>query len=492
MERSNRGIGLRTKVVIASVLVLALSTVLSVLAVRQILLSQLRAEIDRSLTKEVGEFRSVLDNADLDDDPEVNDPGEGSTGSDLAGVFDAYLAQNIPSEGEEVLTILQGDPYLTERSHDAGLPLESLDGDVQRWGSLDAPEIGELATPAGELIYIAEPVSTPDGVTGTLVIANAPEFEIGEIQDVTDTMALVGVVVVAVGSILSWAAAGRVVAPISGFTRTARSITDSDLNRRIDVKGTDEVALLAETFNDMLDRLEDAFTAQRQFVDDAGHELRTPITIVRGHLELMGDDPTDRAETLSLVMGELDRMDRMVNDLLLLSNAGQPSFVQAGSVDVAELTDEIHAKAGAIADREWLLEATGKGRFLMDHQRVTQAMMQLAANAARHTPGGPITIGSSSSPDGVRLWVRDTGPGIDPATQERIFERFSRDGGPRQSDGAGLGLAIVKAIAEAHGGTIRLESDRGVGSTFTLVLPVPAARDMAPTTPTDERGTVRS
>ncbi|MGH2631120.1 MAG: sensor histidine kinase [Actinomycetota bacterium] len=491
MEPSNRGVGLRTKVVIASVLVLALSTVLSVLAVRQILLSQLRAEIDRSLTKEVGEFRSVLAGADLDDDP-GDDPGEGSTGSELAGVFDTYLAQNIPSEGEEVLTILQGKPYLSERSHDAGLPLESLGGDVQRWGSLDAPEMGELSTPVGELIYIAEPVTTPGGATGVLVIANAPEFEIGEIQDVTRTMALVGVVVVAVGSILSWVAAGRVVAPIGGFTRTARSITDSDLNRRIDVKGTDEVALLAETFNDMLDRLEEAFTTQRQFVDDAGHELRTPITIVRGHLELMSNDPNDRAETLTLVMGELARMDRIVNDLLFLSNASQPGFLEVGGVDVADLTDEIHAKASAIADREWLLEGTGQGRFLMDHQRVTQAMMQLAANAARHTPGGPITIGSSTGPGGVRLWVRDTGPGIDAATQERIFERFSRGDGPRHSDGAGLGLAIVKAIAEAHGGTVTLESRRGVGSTFTLVLPVRAARDEAPTTSSDVRGTVRS
>jgi signal transduction histidine kinase len=241
------------------------------------------------------------------------------------------------------------------------------------------------------------------------------------------------------------------------------------------VKGSDEVAVLAQTFNNMLDRLAEAFGTQRRFVDDAGHELRTPITIVRGHLELMGDDPDDRAQTIALVIGELDRMDRIVDDLQLLTSARRPDFVQAGPVDLAELTEEIHANATALADRDWRLEAVGEGWFLLDRQRVTQAMMQLASNAARHTPGGPISIGSSSTDEGVRLWVRDEGPGIDDATRGRIFERFSRGDGPRHTEGAGLGLAIVKAIAEAHGGSVSVESASGGGSIFTIVLPAPNA-----------------
>jgi signal transduction histidine kinase len=306
------------------------------------------------------------------------------------------------------------------------------------------------------------------------VIANSPEFEIGEIDDVRRTMAIVGVFVVALGALLSWVAAGRVVAPIADLTTTARAIGESDLSRRIDVKGTDEVSVLAQTFNSMLDRLAEAFGTQRRFVDDAGHELRTPITIVRGHVELMGDDPHDRAQTTGLVIGELDRMDRIVDDLLLLTNAKRPDFVRAAPVDLAELTTEIHAKASALADREWRLDAAGEGWFLLDRQRVTQAMMQLAANAARHTPGGPISIGSSVAGDGVRLWVRDTGPGIDAATQRRIFDRFSRGDGPRHTEGAGLGLAIVKAIAEAHGGSVTVESAPGRGSTFTIMMPAPS------------------
>jgi signal transduction histidine kinase len=462
-------LGLRAKVVLASVLVLALATLLSVLAVRQILLTQLHSEIERSLVKEVGEFRSVVASTVSDFDLDADDE-TGSGARALAAVFDTYLGQNIPSEGEETLAIIEGEPYASERAHDAGFPLQSLDAEVRRWGSLDAPEQGELSTPVGELIYIAEPVSM-GGRTGALVIANSPEFEIGEIADVARTMAIVGVFVVVLGALLSWVAAGRVVAPIADLTSTARGIGESDLTRRIEVKGSDEVAVLAQTFNNMLDRLAEAFGTQRRFVDAAGHELRTPITIVRGHLELMGDDPDDRAQTIALVIGELDRMDRVVDDLQLLTSARRPDFVQVEPVDLAELTEEIHANARALADREWRLGSVGEGWFLLDRQRVTQAMMQLASNAARHAPDGPISLGSSAADDEVRFWVRDEGPGIDVASRDRIFEWFSRGDGPRHTEGAGLGLAIVKAIAEAHGGSVTVDGGSGGGSIFTIVLP---------------------
>jgi two-component system, OmpR family, sensor kinase len=468
---SNRGPGLRTKVVIASVIVLALSTAISVGAVRQILLAQLRTDIERSLVKEVGEFHSVFQPGDADDQEPLDV-------EELSTVFDAYLAQNIPSEGEEVLAIVGDRPYASERAHDAGIPLDSLANHVVRWARLDVRESGTLSTPVGELIYIAEPVTT-DGAAGALVIANSPEFERGEIDDVSQTMALVGIVVVIVGSLLSWVAAGRVVAPVHQLTRTARSISETDLSERITVRGSDEVALLAQTFNGMLDRLEQAFTLQRWFAQDAGHELRTPITIVRGHLELMGDDPRERSDTMRLVMSELERMDRIVNDLLLLAKAGQPGFVEPAPVDLAALTEEIHAKVTAIADRDWRLTEVGHGELLLDSQRVTQAMMQLASNAAWHAVGeGSIEIGSSSDRRTVRLWVRDHGPGIPHGAQERIFDRFMRGDASRHTDGAGLGLSVVKAIAEAHGGTVELESRPGAGATFTIAFPaiVSAAR----------------
>ena len=135
----------------------------------------------------------------------------------------------------------------------------------------------------------------------------------------------------------------------------ARSITDTDIRRRIPVHGTDEVSRLATTFNSMLDRLEQAFALQRNLLDDAGHELRTPITIIRGHLELMGDDPAEHKETVALVTDELDRMSRMVDDLLTLARAAQPTFLRLDVVDLRQLLRDVHAKAEALGARDWQL-----------------------------------------------------------------------------------------------------------------------------------------
>lgn len=148
------------------------------------------------------------------------------------------------------------------------------------------------------------------------------------------------------------------------------------------------------------------------------------------------------------------------------------------TVSLADLADELEAKARGLADREWRLDASGGGELVADRQRLTQAVMNLAGNAVQHThPGDRITIGVASEPGGVYLWVSDDGPGIPAAQHERVFERFARAGqGRRASEGAGLGLSIVRAIAEAHGGRVELDSVPGHGSTFTLALPRRAPR----------------
>jgi signal transduction histidine kinase len=198
---------------------------------------------------------------------------------------------------------------------------------------------------------------------------------------------------------------------------------------------------------------------------------------VRGHLELLGDDPEERRATIALVTDELDRMSRFVNDLLLLAKAGRPDFLDLGEMELGALTDELLDKAVALAPRRWQLEARGEALVHADRQRLTQAIVGLAQNAVQHTSDGdPIWIGSAVDGGEAELWVRDSGPGIPVADQERIFERFARGQvGPRRSEGAGLGLAIVKAIAEAHGGRVQLWSHPGAGATFTVVVPVQRA-----------------
>jgi signal transduction histidine kinase len=239
------------------------------------------------------------------------------------------------------------------------------------------------------------------------------------------------------------------------------------------VTSNDEVSQVATTFNDMLDRLESAFIAQRQFIDDAGHELRTPITVIRGHLEVLGEDPVEREETLALVMDELDRMGRIVNDLLLLAKAQESDFLSLETVEVRSLITEVHAKARSLATRQWTLEAERSGIIVGDRQRLTQALMQLAQNAVQHTTeGDTVGLGAAMHNNEARFWVTDTGPGVPLEEQERIFERFARGrNGHRQSEGAGLGLSIVLAIAEAHGGRIELWSRPPAGATFEIVVP---------------------
>jgi signal transduction histidine kinase len=169
-----------------------------------------------------------------------------------------------------------------------------------------------------------------------------------------------------------------------------------------------------------------------------------------------------------------------VRDLLLLAKREQPDFLDLATVEVGELTEELHAKASAMAPREWVLERTGRGVIVADRQRLTQAVVQLAQNAVRYSDDlQPIALGSVVADGQARFWVRDHGPGIPLQHQADVFERFRRGAGPHRSEAAGLGLAIVKAIAEAHHGRVELASQPGAGSTFTVVVPVDQPGDDA-------------
>jgi two-component system, OmpR family, sensor kinase len=212
---------------------------------------------------------------------------------------------------------------------------------------------------------------------------------------------------------------------------------------------------------------------QLQFVHEAMHALRDPLTICRGHLELLGEDPEDQRRAIALVMNELDRIARMIDDLELLAEAERPDFLQPESIDVTLFAHELVAKAGVLAPRRWVLDHTADGTVLADRQRLTEAVMNLARNAAQHTrPDGTVAVGVSLNKEEARIWVRDDGVGIALSDQARIFGRFARGkDAQRRYRTNGLGLTVVKAIADAHGGRLELESRVGVGSTFTLVVP---------------------
>ena len=276
---------------------------------------------------------------------------------------------------------------------------------------------------------------------------------------------------------LAWIVTGRLLQPVKELAKTARVINETDLESRIEVVGTGELADLTITFNAMMDRLQGAFTTQRNFINDAGHELRTPITIMQGHLELMGDDPIEQAETVALVLDELDRMGRLVNDLILIVKSEHPDFLQLETLNVSDFCVDLFAKAQTLADRDWQLQVDTRAKIVADPQRLTGALLNLLHNAAQHTQVNDcIELGCRNRNAQVEFWVKDTGEGIPVAEQVRIFDRFARvQHTQRRSDGSGLGLAIVRAIVEAHGGRIGLSSQLGTGSVFTLTLPIDQA-----------------
>jgi signal transduction histidine kinase len=455
---------LRTRIAAWFIGFFALSMAASVFVIYEALLLRLDQRIGENLTQEVAELRRLVDS----DNPVRGEPLKVRA----ERIFTLYLQRNVPSENEALITFTGGKPFLRSRQV---VPYD-LDADpalVSRWAHLRTTDRGRVDTPAGRVEYLAVPLETRREVHGVFVAAVFRDREKDEVNAAVQAAGAFGLAVLLLGSLIAWRLADRVIKPVSELTTTAQSISETDLSARIPERGRDEVAQLAATFNGMLGRLERAFESQRRFLDDAGHELKTPLTIVRGHLELLDDDPEERREALALVMDELDRMTRIVGDVLLLAKHERSDFLALSTVDIGILTDELHAKAKALAPRDWVLEQRGRGVIVADRQRLTQAMMQLALNAARYSAAGEaITLGSSVANGEARFWVRDRGPGIPLEEQRTIFERFQRGSDTRRWEGAGLGLAIVKAIAEAHYGRVELSSRPGAGATFTIVVAI--------------------
>ncbi|MGP3954372.1 ATP-binding protein [Nonomuraea sp. 3N208] len=448
----------RARIVGWMLAVVGLALSVSIFATWTFLQTSLDNRVQAELENEVDKLRKYADN------------NRGFT--NVGTLLIEYLKINSPDRHETFFTIVDGQPHRVT----AIPPLVRLDTDddlVARLATATRTVSGDVETAGGQVRYAVIPVKvTADPRPAHFVVAIFYDAHRDEIVEAVRVLGLSALAAMALAGAAGWFVAGRVLAPVRLVSQTAEQISDSsDLTRRLDVPGDDDVAALAGTFNHMLDRLERAFLVQRTFLDDAGHELRTPITVIRGHLELMGDDPADRAETLALVTDELERMNRIVDDLLTLAKAEQPGFLAVDTVELADLTVSVVAKARALGERKWRVDEVAEARVPADRQRLTQALMQLVANAVRHTKDGDlIAVGSAVRDGRVELWVRDSGPGVAPADRERIFSRFTRGAGAH--DGAGLGLAIVTSIAEAHGGRVQVTEAPGGGACFVMSIPL--------------------
>jgi heavy metal sensor kinase len=275
--------------------------------------------------------------------------------------------------------------------------------------------------------------------------------------------------------------AGVALRPLDRMTRTARRIGAEDLTRRIDRTGSgDELDRLAETLNEMLARLDQAFAQTRRFAADAAHELRTPLSALRGSIEvaLRGDrTPDEYRRVLASDLEEVERLIRLSEDLLLLSRAlAGPEPARAG-VDLEPLLLEVFdlgARLGQAAGVAVRIEAAAPSTVRGDAAALRRAIGNLVENAVKYTPrGGKVELSLTAEDGAAVVTVTDSGIGVEPADAERIFEPFVRLDAARSRDtgGAGLGLAIARSVVMAHGGTLTVESRAGSGSRFTIRLP---------------------
>lgn len=348
------------------------------------------------------------------------------------------------------------------------------------------------------------------GDSGPCVVINdrpfcGPSYEPTLVRDVQDVerdvnrralerfrtlayLGLGGLFLVSLG--VGWVVAGKVLRPIERITDVARDIQATDLSRRIRLRGPDdELKELADTFDDMLDRVEDAFESQRRFIHEASHELRNPIAVIRTNVEVAlsdhGAPAEDLRETLTVVGRAADRMTVLVDDLLTYARQEAPA-VREATVDVGGLVAETAAEFVAEAETKgakvsWW--APGGLAVRGDPVALKRALANLLANAVRLAPGGS-DVRAAAGRDGAWVWmaVQDQGPGIAPEDQAKVFERFYRgDPGRARAEGrSGLGLTIVRQIAKGHGGSVGLRSAPGDGATFSIWLPaVDAAADEA-------------
>jgi two-component system, OmpR family, sensor kinase len=434
-------------------------------------------ESDRVEEQTLGEIDQELSELDRLQENGLN-PDTREPFQSVEAMLMLFLARNVPNDDELLVGWWRGRPQVSspaddlaesESFQDAVAPLIPRSGSTR----LHDPTDGELLITVQSVRQSRE--------TGALVVVTRLDEARAGLHETMRTYALVaGLALVLVTALAGWQS-GRLLSPLRTLRGTAEEIGETDLSRRIEVVGNDDITALTRTVNGMLDRLEAAFVDQREFLDDAGHELRTPLTVLRGHLELLDvENPGEVAETRALLLDEVDRMARLVGDLILLAKSDRPDFITLAPVGLGGLTADLLAKARGLGDRDWVLDATAEGpdgdpsgdTVLVDEQRVTQAVLQLADNAVKHTcPGDVVAIGSSYDGDVVRLWVRDTGPGVPVADRAQVFERFGRSLVAPGDEGFGLGLSIVRAIAVAHGGAVTVEDAVPAGAKFVITLP---------------------
>lgn len=317
-------------------------------------------------------------------------------------------------------------------------------------------------------------VSDDFGDNGTVVIAVSTEANAEVAASVVPLLGLAVPITVALIALITWIVVSRAFRPVEEIRAEVDQISGHHLDRRVPVPPSgDEITALAVTMNGMLDRMEAAAHAQRQFVSDASHELRSPIATIRQHAEFSRAHPelNSVADLANVVLGEGLRLQGLVDSLLMLARLDESTTLAHEPVDLDDIALAEASRlrrTGATVDAREIHPARVTG----DPRLLGQLVRNLADNALRHS-NGQLAIGLWHRSNCAILTVEDDGAGVPEVERERVFERFVRldEGRARDAGGAGLGLAIVRGVVEAAGGTVHVDESRWGGARFTVILP---------------------
>jgi heavy metal sensor kinase len=448
------------------------------LAVYVALTRNLMNTVDNHLQREVGE---ILGNLDFESDGHDDHPSEGD--NDHSPATTAIELSYTPEEGVlwRVLDVT-GQP-LIDPGHFAGAVFTA---DVTHLSRAQL-ENAALADGTPIRLYTVPFVIEPH-FEGVVQVAESYRH-VQEVQNQLIFLLGVGIPLTLLASSAGgWFLAASALAPIDRITRTARQISASDLHQRIELeRADDEVGRLADTFDQMLARLEEAFEQQRRFIADASHEMKTPLTILKGDVEVALTRPRSPEyyrETLEMVNSTTDRLIALVQELLLLARAdSRHDILHLDTVNLAQLlTDEVARLLPKAIDKniELHLDAPEMLRLEADAAKLQRLFMNLIDNALKYSnPGDSVTVTAQVVEGQARVTVADTGPGIAAEHLPHLFERFYRVDKARShaestgtGSGAGLGLSIAQWLAQTHHGRVEVASRPGQGTVFTVWLPL--------------------
>lgn len=483
--------GLRGKLAFSIALVLLLALGVTYLAVYRGTGSELESRTESDLERELERLSVQLAAGDADSPAEYTSRARAISSAETFGPNARVISISVDGGGtatNQPKLVVPGDhdegesdDHEKEREddHDSKHEMEERREDSDRILGAESGFSTIEIEDVGEVRLLTSQVELPGEVSATIRVGQPLAPVESALEGLSDTFVIVGIATLILGALAGWLLASSATRPMRRMASVAEGVDEGDLSVRMPVEGTrDEARRLAESFNGMLDRLENAFERQRAFVADASHDLRTPLTVVRGQIEVLARDPDPSPEEVRRVSGLVSqataRMENMVEDLLLLARSESAEGLRlepvplepliTGEVEGLDFDGERQIRTGAMTDRQ----------VRIDRDQISRALSNLISNAVRHTSAeGVIEVSALDRGDHIWLVVDDDGPGVPEGDRSRIFDRFARLDQARTSSagGSGLGLAIVKAIAEAHGGTARCGDSPLGGARFTIELP---------------------